>query len=60
MKEALTIQVNLGEPKCYVMDECPFRKVENIKRVSTVKFIVMVETKSLEFWNKSEIRGYDD
>jgi len=41
------------------MGECPLRKDEDIKCVSTFEFI-MVETKSPEFWNGGEIRCYDD
>jgi len=42
------------------MDECPIRKAENTKWVFTLEFIVIVEMKSLKFWNVGEIKGYDD
>ena len=42
------------------MVECPLRKAKNIERVSTLEFVAIIGTKSLEFQNAYEIRSYDD
>ena len=42
------------------MGECLLRKTKNTERVYTLKFVVMVERKSLEICNRFKIEGYDD
>ena len=44
----------------YTMGNYPPRKVDNTKQVAPLEVVVMVETKSSEFWHGDEVGSYDD
>ena len=54
------MQENVGQSLTLHNGCVPTNKGQNIKQVSTLEFVIMVETRSPEFQNEDVIRHYDD